>query len=139
MQGCGFNCTGVDTCFIIDRPASSAREDTAVKVLELRSERSGIRFDLFTDQTAVVVYTCNQLEGTIPLKRSQQHGPNGETQYAQIHGCVAIETQGWVDALNHPEWGQRDYQVFEKGGRASTMLVRYVFGVDGKGEKVDMK
>lgn len=131
MKACGFNCTGVDVCFILDRPASLSRESREIKVLGLSSDISGIRFDLYTNQQAVVVYTCNKLEGTIALKKGQQHSTNGETEYAQKHACVAIETQGWIDGLDHPEWGQRGYQVFDQGGRASEMWVRYVFGVDG--------
>ena len=128
VQECGFNCTGIDTDFIIDRPPSSGTESTAIKVLSLSSALTGITFDLYTNQQTIIVYTCNKLEGTIPLKQSQQHASDGSTAYAQPHGCVAIETQGWIDGVNHPEWGQRDYQIFGPDTLPSTMWVKYVFG-----------
>lgn len=128
VQECGFNCTGIDTNFIIDRPPSAGSESTAAKVLTLSSAKTGIKFDLYTNQQAVIVYTCNKLEGTIPLKKSQQHSKDGGTAYAMEHGCVAIETQGWIDGINHPEWGQQEYQVFSYDTLPATMWAKYVFG-----------
>jgi len=26
--------------------------------------------------------------------------------------CVAIEPQQWIDGINHPEWGQEEFQNF---------------------------
>lgn len=93
IQQCGFNCTGIDTNFIIDRPPSSGSESSDAAVLSLSSNFTGIKYDLYTNQQALIVYTCNKLNGSIPLKQSQQTG--NQTMYAQEHDCVAIETQGW--------------------------------------------
>jgi len=98
-------------------------------VLTLSSNVTGINFDLYTNQQALIVYTCNKLNGTIPLKQSQQHSQDNSTVYATEHGCVAIETQGWIDGVNHPEWGQQEYQVFSYDMQPSVMWVKYVFGV----------
>ena len=126
---CGFNCTGIDTNFIIDRPPSAGTESTALNVLTLSSNITGIKFDLYTNQQALIVYTCNKLTGTIPLKQSQQHSQNHSTVYANEHGCVAIETQGWIDGINHPEWGQQAYQVFSYDTQPAVVWVKYIFGV----------
>ncbi|KAL8665146.1 MAG: hypothetical protein Q9168_007768 [Polycauliona sp. 1 TL-2023] len=128
VQECGFNCTGIDTNFIIDRPPSAGPESPTEKVLTLSSNTTGIKFDLYTNQQALIVYTCNKLEGTIPLKKSQQHAMDGSTVFAMEHGCVAIETQGWIDGINHPEWGQQEYQVFSYDTLPDTMWAKYVFG-----------
>lgn len=103
VQECGFYCTGIDTNFIIDRILSTGAESTTVKVLSLSSNQTCIELDLYTNQQAITVYTCNKLEGTIPLKKSQQQSTHGSTTYAMKHGCLAIETQGWIDGINHTE------------------------------------
>ena len=28
------------------------------------------------------------------------------------YGCIVIETQDWIDGINHPEWGRNDWQIF---------------------------
>ena len=129
VHQCGFNCTGIDTNFIIDRPVSSGEEATTNSVLTLSSNVTGIKFDLYTNQQALIVYTCNKLEGTIPLKHDQQHAKDGITLFAEEHGCVAIEAQGWIDGINHPEWGQMEYQVFSNETQPAVMWVKYEFGL----------
>lgn len=129
VQECGFNCTGIDTNFIIDRPPSAGTVSTAINVLSISSDITGIKLDLYTNQQALIVYTCNKLNGSIPLKQSQQRSQNGTTAYAGEHGCVAIETQGWIDGVNHPEWGQQEYQIFSYDTQPAVVLVKYIFGV----------
>jgi aldose 1-epimerase len=91
VHQCGFDCTGIDTNFIINRPVSGGEEATAYPILTLSSNVTGIKFDLYTYQQPLIVYTCNKLEGTIPLKHDQQHAKDGRTLFAEEHGCVAIE------------------------------------------------
>ena len=131
IQQCGFNCTGIDTNFIIDRPAASGVASVSLPVLTLSSNVTGIKFDLYTNQQALIVYTCNKLNGTIALKESQQHASDGKKTYAEKHDCVAIETQGWIDGVNHPEWGEQDYQVFDNETGPAVMWTSYVFGLVG--------
>ena len=128
VQQCGFNCTGIDTNFIIDRPPSSGTEASSFPVLSLSSNITGIKFDLYTNQQALIVYTCNKLTGTIPLKQDQQHAMDGKTLYANEHDCVAIETQGWIDGINYPEFGQMDYQVYDNETLPAVMWTKYIFG-----------
>ena len=129
IHQCGFNCTGIDTNFIVDRPPSSNREDSTFPVLTLASNLTGIKFDLYTNQQALIVYTCNKLNGTIPLKENQQHG--SQKAYAREHGCVAVETQGWIDGVNHEEWGQGGWQVFDNRTGPAVLWARYIFGLVG--------
>ena len=91
---CGFNCTGYDNSFILDRPRSSAPEATDISVLTLSSDATGIRMDIRTNQQNIQIYTCNNMKGTIPVKASQQHGPT--TTYIPQYGCVsASRTVEW--------------------------------------------
>lgn len=129
IHQCGFNCTGIDTNFIIDRPPSSGTESNTDVVLTLSSNVTGIKFDLYTNQQALIVYMGNKLDGSIPLKQDQQHAKNGSTVYAGEHDCVAIEAQGWIDGINRPEWGQIVYQAFSNETMPSVMWVKYVFGL----------
>ncbi|KAL8958107.1 MAG: hypothetical protein Q9193_004770 [Seirophora villosa] len=85
-NGCGYNCTGYDNAFILDRPRYSAPEATDASMLTLRSESTGIRLDIYTNQQSLQVYTCDNTDGTVPVKASQQHGRN--TTYVEKYGCM---------------------------------------------------
>ena len=85
---CGFNCTGYDNAFILDRPRYSAAEATDISVLRLSSNVTGIQLDVRTNQQSLQIYSCNSLNGTIPVKASQQHGTS--TTYIPQYGCVCI-------------------------------------------------
>ncbi|RYY53254.1 MAG: galactose mutarotase [Chitinophagaceae bacterium] len=56
---------------------------------------SGRSLNVYTDQPGVQVYTSNWWDGTIK-------GSQGK--YYQQHGAVALETQGFPDAPNHPSF-----------------------------------
>jgi aldose 1-epimerase len=112
---CGQGCTGIDNAFILDRPASASVTSSAFPVLHLWSDTTGIQMDISTNQRGLQIYTCNGQNGTIPVKQSQQARNNGTstaTKFVQKHGCMVIETQAWIDGINHPEWGITDYEVF---------------------------
>ena len=85
---CGFNCTGIDNAFIIDRPRYSAPESTDLPVLSLTSPATGIVMTIKTNQQSLQIYDCIGLNGTIPVKASQQHGKNGQKTYVEKNDCV---------------------------------------------------
>ena len=60
---------------------------------------SNSRLDIFTDSPAVQVYTANYLY----TPRKDVHG--GPTLFYSPHSAVAIEQEGWIAAINNPEWG----------------------------------
>lgn len=101
---CGLGCVGYDNAFILDRPRYSAPEATDLVVLTMSSNMTGIRMDVTTNQQNLQIYSCNGQNGTIPVKASQQHGK--DTTFVEKYGCLVIETQQWIDGINHPEWGQ---------------------------------
>ncbi len=71
--------------------------------------------DVSTNQQGLQIYTCNGQNGTIPVKQSQQqrnNGTSGATKFVNKYGCMVIETQAWIDGVNHPEWGVSDYEIF---------------------------
>jgi len=89
---CGPGCQGYDNCWIYDA------DETARAGTSLWSSASGIRVDISSNQPAVQVYTGNYLD----TPRKQVHG--GPTLVYAPQSAVAIEQEGWIDAINNPEW-----------------------------------
>jgi len=82
-----------DHAWIYDHDETSTPGGTA-----LWSDLSGIRVDMSTDQPAVQVYTANGLN----TPRKAVHG--GPSLNYGKWSAVAIEQQGYVGAINTPEW-----------------------------------
>ncbi|MCJ1282626.1 hypothetical protein MMC26_001951 [Xylographa opegraphella] len=124
---CGYNCTGYDNAFILDRPRYSAPEATDLSVLTMSSNATGIQLDIRTNQQSLQIYSCNNMNGTIPVKASQQHGST--TTYVEKYGCVVIETQQWIDGINYPEWGQDQYQIYTVDSEPAVVFAQYDFSI----------
>lgn len=122
---CGAGCIGIDNAFILDRPVWSGREAADVDVLRWHSPDSGISMTLRTNQQGLQIYNCVGQNGTVATKADQkQDGVERVEQY----GCLVIEPQVWIDAINHPEWGVTDYEVFGPDTRVSENWAQYTFG-----------
>ncbi|THU97940.1 galactose mutarotase-like protein [Dendrothele bispora CBS 962.96] len=87
---CGPGCQGYDNCWIYDRDSFGT---------SLWSDNSGIRVDISTNQPAVQVYTSYWLN----TPRKLVHG--GPSLNYTKWSAVAIEQEGYIDAINTPEWG----------------------------------
>ena len=128
---CGFNCTGYDNAFILDRPRHTGPEASSFPVLSLWSQATGIRMDLSTNQQGLQIYSCNGQNGTIPVKLSQVQRNNGTSgggaKYVNQYGCIVIETQDWIDGINHPAWGRDDWQIFSPETGPATNYATYDF------------
>ncbi|TFY57407.1 hypothetical protein EVG20_g8563 [Dentipellis fragilis] len=98
---CGPGCQGYDNCWIYDQPLG---EKPGVS---LWSSWSGIKVDITSDTPATQVYTANYLS----TPRKAVHG--GPTLTYNPHSAVAIEQEGWIAAINNPEWGID--QIYEPG------------------------
>jgi aldose 1-epimerase len=111
---------GYDNCWVLN-PLDNKRVTSQIS---LWSETSGIRsvqaliqdgkpytnethrLDILTNQPAVQIYTGNWLD----TPRKDAHGGPSKT-YSQW-SAVAIEQQGYVDAINTPEWGVDQIRAF---------------------------
>ncbi|KAH8695441.1 putative aldose 1-epimerase [Talaromyces proteolyticus] len=126
---CGFNCTGVDTCFVND-PEPFYPAGGLVPIIHLSSPFTGITLDVATNQPAQQIYTCNGQNGTIPIKASQkarnEAAGKGGVDYVNKWGCIVIETEGWIDAINQPEWAQ--HEIYAPGDVPTVNLATYQFG-----------
>ncbi|KAG6897483.1 hypothetical protein C0992_001088 [Termitomyces sp. T32_za158] len=90
---CGPGCQGYDNAWVYDNIESNKIGTS------LWSDVSGIRVDISTDQPAVQVYTSFWLNTT----RKAVHG--GPSLTYGRWSAVAIEQEGYIDAINTPEWG----------------------------------
>jgi aldose 1-epimerase len=84
-------CEGYNGYFIIDGAPKGAA------VVTLASPWSGIKADLRTDQAGVVIYSCNWMDGSEPLKSTQ--GIANQTTVGKS-SCVAIEAHDYPDGIN---------------------------------------
>jgi aldose 1-epimerase len=137
--GSAYGCSGYNNQWIVDRPAYASSKPVA----SLSSAWSGIKWDLYTDQAGVVIYSCYWMGGeschTFPLLtgltwlllgsnqiKASQGGP-ASNGFVQRNGCVAVEPQDWIDGINHPEWGRLDNQFYGPGGKPFESTITYKF------------
>lgn len=123
---CGTNCTGYDNCYLVNRSHNRPINwHTPGPVASLSSAWSGIKLDVFTDQEAFQVYSCGGQDGTLPIKYTQ--GLKGRAAFVPQYGCIVMEVQDWIDAINHPEWQREKRHIFGPADPAFTLEADYVF------------
>ncbi|KAI5296567.1 hypothetical protein KEM52_000015 [Ascosphaera acerosa] len=133
---CGAGCTGIDQAFIVDRPPAIANPtsspDNMARVLSMASRATGITMDMETNQRAIQIFTCDTEDGTIPVKRSQlaRNRQQGRVaaEFVEKYGCIVIEAEQWIDAINNPQWGELPYQLFSPSTGPAVNWVTYTFG-----------
>ncbi|EPE09265.1 aldose 1-epimerase [Ophiostoma piceae UAMH 11346] len=136
-SNCGFNCTGYDTCYLVNRDPSvtqgrSWRADDGY-VARLHSPWSGIQLDVYTDQEAFQVYSCSGMNGTMALKKTQGLFGNESAEFPRTipkYGCLVLEVEDWIDAINQPEWGRGSRQVFKPGDAPFELQATYKFSIN---------
>ncbi|KAL1695245.1 galactose mutarotase-like domain-containing protein [Schizophyllum commune] len=89
---CGPGCQGYDNCWIFTNATDRGARTS------LWSDASGIRVDISSNQPATQVYTSYSLN----IPRKAVHG-GPDVNYTKW-SAVAIEQQGYMDAINTPEW-----------------------------------
>ncbi|KAL6892306.1 diphthamide biosynthesis protein 1 [Trichoderma evansii] len=114
-ENCGNNCTGFDTCYLTNRGALGNYDwRTEGPVASLSSAWSGIHLDVFSDQDAFQVYSCNGQNGSLALKTTQGlHNNKKFPRTIPQYGCLVMEVEDWIDGINNPEWGRK--QIFGPG------------------------
>lgn len=133
-DSCGVDCTGYNNAMILDRPRSSGHESADLVVLSMSSPETGIKMDVRTNQQNLEIFSCNFFNGNIPVKSSQVH--TGVKGSYDRHGCVVIEPQGWVDGINWPRWGQREYQTYGPDTLPAVNFAQYDFDIAEQGPRV---
>jgi aldose 1-epimerase len=58
------------------------------------------------------LYSCNGIfNATNPIPRKASQG--GPSKHYPDYSCVVIEQEGWIDAINNPQWHQN--QILSPG------------------------
>ena len=130
VGNCGINCTGYNNAFIIDGPRYSGPEATDLTVLTMSSPETGIQLDVRTNMQNVEIFSCNWFNGTLKGKIDQQYAGEATTYY-DLHGCIVIEPQGWIDGINNPQFGQDQYQIFSPTTEPAVDYATYDFSIIG--------
>jgi len=131
LGNCGTNCTGYDTCYLVNRAQNGPYDwRTAGPVASLSSNFTGIKVEIFTDQDAFQVYSCGGQNGTIPLKSTQGLFDGSRPRVVEQFGCVVMEVEDWIDAINQPEWQRDKKNIFGPGDDPYVLEARYSFSIN---------
>ena len=96
-------------------------------VATLHSSWSGIQLDVFTDQDGMQLYSCNNQNGSVPLKSTQ--GTPGH-DVLEHYGCVVLEVQDWIGGINFPEWNRGPKQIFGPDTSPYVLEATYKFSIN---------
>jgi len=122
--------TSIDNCYLVNRVGDyDWRKDGFVA--QLKSDWSGIQLDIFSDQEAFQMYSCNFQDDTMAIKKSQ--GVFGNPKFPRTipkYGCLVLEVQDWIDAINNPQWGRESKHIFGPGGDPYVLQASYRFSVN---------
>ncbi|KAI9268240.1 galactose mutarotase-like protein [Phascolomyces articulosus] len=112
---CGFDCIGYDNCWLFSDPNPEEYQATVY------APSTGIQLAIKTDQAALQFYSCHGLDGTLPIKKKKHHNRghherrcHKEDEYVQKYGCLVLETENYIDGINHPEWGNEYSGILRK-------------------------
>ncbi|KAL8397476.1 hypothetical protein RB594_004266 [Gaeumannomyces avenae] len=129
LGNCGFNCTGYDNCWLVNRAQDGPYNwHTSGPVASVWSDWSGIRLDIFSDQDAFQMYSCGGQDGSMPLKKTQ--GINDNPDFPRTiakDGCIVLEVQDYIDAINQPSWQRSKKQIFGPGDDPYVLQASYKF------------
>ncbi|KAH7040640.1 diphthamide biosynthesis protein 1 [Microdochium trichocladiopsis] len=117
LNNCGFNCTGYDNAWLVNRAQDGPYDwRTDGYVARVHSPWSGIQLDIYSDQEAFQVYSCNGQNGTVALKKDQGLFDNADfPRTIPQYGCMVLEVEDWIDAINQPSWQREKKQIFGPG------------------------
>lgn len=73
-------------------------------------------------------HQTNIAKGTLPIKSTQ--GYEGRPRVVEKYGCLVMEVEDWIDAINHPEWQREKKQIFGPGDEPYVLEAKYVFSVN---------
>ncbi|KAJ9631930.1 hypothetical protein H2203_000331 [Taxawa tesnikishii (nom. ined.)] len=129
---CGTGCTGYDTCYLVNREQDGPydwREKGPVATLA--SPFSGIQVDIFTDQQAFQVYSCGGQNGSLALKQTQGFfNDTSRPRVVEKYGCIVMEVEDWIDAINQPEWQRNKRNIFGPGDDPYVLEAVYNFSIN---------
>ncbi|THY81264.1 galactose mutarotase-like protein [Aureobasidium pullulans] len=132
VGGCGTNCTGYDTCWLVNRDQNGPYDwRESGPVATVASPFSGIQIDIFTDQQAFQIYTCPGQDSTQTIKETQGFfNQTSQPRVVQKYGCMVMEVEDWIDAINQPEWQREKKNIFGPGDDPYVLQATYKFSLN---------
>jgi aldose 1-epimerase len=122
-----------DTAYLVNREQngpSDWRQDGNY-VARLQSPWSGIQLDVYSDQEAFQLYSCNGQNGSMALKTTQGLFNNSAfPRTIPQYGCVVLEVEDWIDAINQPEWQRSKKQIYGPGSDPYVLQASYRFSIN---------
>jgi aldose 1-epimerase len=121
----------LDTCYLVNREQHQDWRNDGNFVARMQSAWSGIQLDVYSDQEAFQMYSCNGQNGSMALKTTQ--GIFDDADFPRTipkYGCVVLEVEDWIDAINHPEWQRDQRQIYEPGGDPYVLQASYRFSIN---------
>jgi aldose 1-epimerase len=97
-------------------------------VASIASPWSGIQVDIYSDQEAFQMYSCNFQDGTMPLKKTQ--GSDKFPRTIPKYGCMVVEVEDYIDAINNPEWGRTKKHIYGPGDGPHVVQASHRFKVN---------
>lgn len=77
------------------------------------------------------MYSCNGQNGTLTLKKDQGIFDNADfPRTIPQYGCMVLEVEDWIDAINQPAWQREDKHIFGPGGDPYVLQASYVFSIN---------
>lgn len=76
------------------------------------------------------MYSCNGQNGTMTLKETQGLHDGTFPRTIPQYGCVVLEVEDWIDAINQPEWQRSRKQIYEPGGDPYVLQASYRFSIN---------
>ena len=65
------------------------------------------------------------------LKKTQGlFNVTGRERTIQQYGCIVMEVEDWIDAINQPEWGRSKKQIFGPGDDPYVLQASYQFSLN---------
>lgn len=149
VGGCGTGCVGIDTCFLVNRAQNGPYDwRNEGPVATVASPFSGIQIDVFSDQDAFQIYSCpgqncnssifvsclcvlTMSLATTTIKETQ--GFFNQTNHPRVvekYGCMVMEVEDWIDAINQPSWQREKKNIFGPGDDPYVLQATYKFSLN---------
>jgi len=82
---------------------------------------------VFSEQAAYQIYSCGGQNGSLALKSTQG---TKSRRFVPQYGCIVMEVEDWIDAINQPEWQRDNKQIYGPEDPPYVLEAIYKFSVN---------
>ncbi|KAF2160247.1 hypothetical protein M409DRAFT_29337 [Zasmidium cellare ATCC 36951] len=130
IGNCGPGFGGYDCAVTIDHDHLDPKKPQVYSepVASLRSEWSGIQWDMYSNQAGFAFTSCGFFpKDVLPIKKTQGGPDSANDGFVPTYGCLAVEPQDWTSGIDHPQWGRLPYQIYGPGDGVYRNEIVYKF------------